>query len=119
MALGGLTTTITINAVAKVLNRRGQDNSSAWYYLKEADREFTLNVRHSQSTRQGVKYDRHNVELIELVFATPTTPSVERKQYVTFENLRSDDFTNTQRTVSGLLSALDAATVTQLLSFVS
>lgn len=95
MALGATTLTIKINAVDKVLKRINQDNFTTRYYLHEATQEFTVNIRHSKESPQknGALFDRHNVEIIQTVFATLTVPEITRSAYVVIRNSKSDDFT--------------------------
>lgn len=92
MALGGITLTIKVNGVDKVLKRINQDNYATRYHLHEATQEFTANVRHNREKRNGIQYDVHNVELIQEVFATITTPSYVRTVWTTIRNTKNDDW---------------------------
>jgi len=92
MALGQLTLTIKINAVDKILKRINQDNFATRYYLRETLGAYTANIRQSNETRGGVKYEVHNVELIHEVFATLTEPAKIRTVWYTIRNTKNDDF---------------------------
>jgi hypothetical protein len=73
----GATLTITINAVAKVLNRINQDNYGSEFYLRETLVSYRYKIRHSKvKATAAVPYaqDRHNVELTVTTFATSTVP---------------------------------------------
>lgn len=82
--------TITINAIAKALVRINQDGYSSEYYLGEATGEYTLKLRNTSFTRDGIAYDRHNAELTQVIYATSTAPAITRKYYSVIENTRSD-----------------------------
>lgn len=77
--------TITINnGASKVLTLINQDGYSSEYLLKDTASEFRLKIRHS-STKAG--QDRHNVELVETVYAVEgTSPERIRKFYFVIEN---------------------------------
>lgn len=92
------TVTITINSIAKVLNRVKDGEYSSEYYLRAPTEEFRLNIRHSNSTKKGANplqrgVDRHNMEFIHTIFATATTPEVERKAYTVITHPANDDVT--------------------------
>lgn len=122
MALGGLTLTVTINAIAKVLKRINQDNYSTQYYLREPTEEFTVNIRHSKEAIQkdGTQFDRHNIELINTVFPTETMPGKSRVQYIVIRNLRNDDYTAVKNDILGLTGVITGAgNIDDILSWVS
>lgn len=85
MALGSTTIVVPINAVNKTLKRINQDEHASEYHLKEATRSYTLLIRHSKSKATASKksLDFHNMELVETVFATATTPEVVRRAFIT------------------------------------
>jgi hypothetical protein len=73
----GATLTITINAVAKVLNRINQDNYGSEFFLRETLVSYRVKIRHSKvkaTADKPYESDRHNVELTVTTFATATTP---------------------------------------------
>jgi len=78
----GTTLTVTIAAVAKVLNRINQDSYSSEWSLLETDRSYVMFLRHSKrKDSTGREFHRHNAELTITVYATPTTPEYVRKYY--------------------------------------
>lgn len=94
MALGGVSVTIKVNGVDKVLPRINQDNYATRYYLHEATQDFNVNIRHSTELRKQVLYDVHTVNIIQTVFATESTPEFTRETWQTIRNVKSDDFTS-------------------------
>jgi hypothetical protein len=73
----GTTLTITINAIAKVLNRINQDNYGSEFYLRETLVSYRMKIRHSKVKATAEKpyaQDRHNVELTVTTFATASVP---------------------------------------------
>jgi hypothetical protein len=92
MALGALTITIKVNAVDKILKRINQDNFATRYFLHEPTQDFTVNIRHSKETSGGVKFDRHNVEIIQEVFPTALLPGITRTAYFVLRNSGTDDY---------------------------
>jgi len=80
------TLTVTIDSVAKVLVRVNQDQFSSQYQLKTALESLVLKVRNTTEKQSGFVYDRHNVELSYLIYATVDD---SEKHYVvsqTFKN---------------------------------
>lgn len=69
------TITLTINAVAKVLDRINQDNFGSTYRLRSDTELITLKIRHSTDNKEsdGISMERHNVFVEHVIFATPTT----------------------------------------------
>lgn len=66
------TLTLTINAVAKTLLRRNQDNYGSEYQFKDSAEKITMKIRHSTELRNGLPTNRHNVFIERTVYATPT-----------------------------------------------
>lgn len=65
------TLTLTINAVAKVLNRINQDNKGSEYLFLSDEERITLQVRHSVDKTTSGPVNRHNVYIERTIFATP------------------------------------------------
>lgn len=116
------TITITINSVAKVLNRINQDGYSSEYYLRSANDEFRLKIRNSSYTdkARGIKVDRHNVELVHTVFpVAPATISIVRKFYSVQENDAVDVVIDNAKFGAGTAAFLTEANITKLLNWES
>lgn len=69
------TITLTVNTVAKVLNRVNQDNYGSEYQLNAGTESINLKIRHSADSRDGdgIVMKRHNVFVEHVVYPTPTT----------------------------------------------
>jgi hypothetical protein len=107
----GSTLTVTVNAVAKVLNRINQDNYGSEYALLAALEEYRVLIRHSKITRAGKTFDRHNVQITHIVYATSTVAEIERRCYIVFENAYNDDKTLMGYLTAGFVDYVDNATV--------
>jgi hypothetical protein len=115
MTLNATTLTITINSVAKVLNRIADDGYSAEYLLRETTGEFRAKTRHStyiDKTRNNIVVERHTFEVKQTVYpAVAGDPNTIRKAYSVFEQ----DFGDVNATASYLYQGLvDASTDTVL-----
>ena len=114
------TLTVTINAVAKVLNRINQDGYGSEYFLREATGTFTLKLRNSSykdKTRGGVTVDRHNIELVHVVFpVAPATVNTIRKYYSVLENDLTDDIVSQAKFAAGISGFQTEANFTKLLN---
>lgn len=115
---------ITINGVAKSLERVNQDKYSSEYMLRTPTEQFQLNVRNNTyKDKSGIMVDRHNAELVHTVFAVaPSTRNYVRKAYVVVENQQGDTLVDPLNDSVGLLSFLTAtsgANITKMLNFES
>jgi hypothetical protein len=88
----GNTITITVGVTDKVLTLINQDGYSSEYLLKDTASEFRLRIRHSKTKATAAKpsYDRHNVELVETVYADGDVDEFERKFYFVIEQKPDD-----------------------------
>lgn len=116
------TITITINSVAKVLNRINQDGYSSEYFLRSSTEEFRLKLRNTSYTNSatGKVTDRHNVELVQTVYAvSPATVPTIRKAYTVLENERVDGLTEPLNFDLGYVAFLTSANITKLINYES
>jgi hypothetical protein len=117
------TITITINAIAKVLNRVNQDSYGSEYYLRETASAFRLKLRNSSykdKTRGGIGVDRHNIELTETVFpVAPATIPTVRKYYSVLENDQADTVVSSAKFAAGVSGFQTEANFTKLLNWES
>lgn len=69
------------------LTKINQDGYSSEYALKTSVYDMSMRIRHTKTkpTAGGTVYDRHNVELKSIVFATSTVPEFYRKAYFVIE----------------------------------
>ena len=107
---------VTVNAVAKSLVRINQDKYSSEYFLREATLEYGFKIRNTSFVKAGVTIDRHNVEITQTVYATSTTPSIERKAYVVLENSRSDTPADAINLLKALADWLTVGNITKLIN---
>lgn len=68
-----------------------QDGYSSEYLAKGTLSEYTVRIRHSKTKATASKpsYDRHNMEIVETVYATATVPEYTKKVYIVLEHLPS------------------------------
>jgi hypothetical protein len=115
---------VTIDAVGQSLVRINQDNYSSEYLLRTATDEHRLRIRNqSRSDKKlGSVIDRHNIELIQTVFATATDPAYVRKAYAVIENQQGDTLDDPLNVAAGLfafLTASSGANITKMMNFES
>lgn len=116
----GSTIAITINAVAKTLNRINQDNYGSEYLLRESLQEFRVRIRHqTENAKNGEEpFERHQFEVTQTVFKTSTDPEVVRQAYSVFRHRKGDSLTSVGYLTAGLVDYLDSGTVqTDLLTW--
>lgn len=116
------TLTVTINSVAKVLNRINQDGYSSEYYLKSSTDDFRLRLRNSSynDKTRGIKVDRHNIELVHTVFpVAPATLSTIRKYYSVLENDSTDVNADVGKFAAGISAFETEANFLKLLNWES
>jgi hypothetical protein len=117
--------TLTVNSVAKALNKIGVGNGTSEYLLRTSTDEFRLNIRNTSYTdkKRDVQIDRHNVEFVHTVFpVAPATHSLVRKAYVVIENQKGDTLTDPTYVASALFAWLTASTnanITKLMNLES
>jgi len=110
----GSTLTVTVNAVAKVLNKINQDGYGAEYLLRGATEEYRARVRHSIEQAKGGKpvFERHNIELTQTIFATDTAPEIIRDYYIVARVRASDAMSaGNGYLFAGFVDLLDSTTI--------
>lgn len=86
----GSTFVLGLASGSKTLALVNQDGYGAEYYLRETLKSYRVRVRHSNQTVAGLKYDRHNVEVVITTFATSTTPESTHTAYLVVQLLPGD-----------------------------
>lgn len=106
---GGSPVTVTVTKI-------NQDQYASEYLYRSSLSSWRVKVRHTvvKATASRAAYDRHNVEIVQTVFATDTEPEFERKTYVVFENLSKDSDVLNVKFLSNFLSGSNWANVTAL-----
>lgn len=117
----GDTITITINAIAKVLNKINQDGYGAEYLLRETTGEFSLKIRHStEKAAAGQQaYDRHNIDFTQTVYATVTDPEIVRQIYTVVRAKKADAVATHALFDVGYTGFLTSGNFTKLLNWES
>lgn len=108
----GATITLTVNSVAKVLNRINQDNYGSEYSLLTATDSWNLKIRHSTDSpdADGVTMLRHNVYLEHITYPTSTTPMYKESVTGTFRCGKYDGNTQIGYDAKAVLAWLSAST---------
>nr|URG16498.1 MAG: coat protein [Leviviridae sp.] len=88
----GNTLVLPYGAGGYTLVKINQDGYSSEYLFRDATRQITARIRHTKTKASSNRpqYDRHNVEVVEIVFATAEVAQFERKFYWVLEQLPSD-----------------------------
>lgn len=89
----GNTLTITVAGTPVSMVKINQDGYASEYLFRDTLSEYRARIRHTQTSAKngGVKYDRHNLEVVQTIFKTDTTDEYYRKFYFVLEALPSDN----------------------------
>jgi hypothetical protein len=117
------TITVTINTVAKTLNRVRDVDYGSEYRLRNANiEEYRVLIKNSSYVDRSTKvaYDRHSFELTHTVHpvAPATTPTI-RKSYLVLENQQTDTIVDPVKHAAGMMAFLTEANLTKLVNFES
>jgi hypothetical protein len=117
----GDTITFTINAIPKVLNKINQDGYGAEYLLREATGEFRAKISHTvEKNAVGTQaYDRHYVDLKQVVYATSTDPETVREMYTIIRAKKADVVATHALFDVGFTGFLTSGNITKLLNWES
>jgi hypothetical protein len=111
----GATLTITVNAVAKVLDRINQGNYSSEYLFATATEEWRVFIRHSKETpskEDGRYFERHQFLLRHTIFAVAgTSPERVNECYTIYRTQHGNDITLAKYDSNALVDYLDVAQV--------
>lgn len=107
------TITLTLNSVAKVLNRINQDSYGSEYSMKSSTESIVMQIRHSvdSADAQGVKMDRHNIFVTHIIYATPLALEQKYTATGTFRMNSQGDPAKCGYLAAGLTDWLDTAGV--------
>lgn len=97
----GSTFVLALTSGSKTLPLVNQDTYSAEYYLREALVSYRVQVRHSNFTKAGLTYDRHNVTVTRTTFATATAPEIENTASYTHSVTPGDTFVELGNALAG------------------
>ena len=75
-----------------VVTKINQDSFGSVYRFADATHEVKLTIRHSKTSGAGGKivYDRHNVEVVDKIFAAGDVPEYNKTFYFVIQQLPSD-----------------------------
>lgn len=110
----GATLTLTVNSVAKVLNRINDQDYGSEYYLRNAGvEEYRVTIRHSKESplSDGKRMDRHLVTIIHTVFGVSPALDVQRIVTFTIRCKENDDLTAFGYLFAAAVDYVDNATV--------
>lgn len=118
----GSTFTLALASGSKVLPLINQGTDyTAEYYLRESLVSYRVQVRHSNFTKAGLTYDRHNVTVTRTTFATTTTPEVENTASFTQSMRPGDTYVEVGNALAGWIEtsvSVTAATNANLIAIV-
>lgn len=115
----GSTFVLGLASGSKTLPLINQDGYSGEYYLRESLVSYSVKVRHTNAIRNGVTYDRHNVEAVKTTFATSTVPEFTHTAYFVIELLPGDTFVEAIDALADWAIASSNANVTKLYNWES
>jgi hypothetical protein len=101
---------LNYNAGTKSLTKINQDAYGSEYFLKEATQEFRVKIRHTTESPQsdGTKFERHNVELTQTIYAVaPATVDEVRQVYVVIRNKKTTSAADIAKLGDALSDFLD------------
>lgn len=100
----------------RTLVKINQDGYSSEYLLKEATKETSAKIRHSKTkaTADTPAKDRHNVEIVETIYADADVAEYTRKVYIVIEHLPSDTDVKLADALCDWLIATSDAALTSL-----
>lgn len=97
----GSTFVLALTSGSKTLPLINNDVYSAEYYLRETLVSYRVQVRHSNFTKNGLTYDRHNVTVTRTTFATATAPEIENTASYTHSVTPGDTFVELGNALAG------------------
>lgn len=103
------------------VTRINQDGYSSEYLLVETLKETRLKIRHSKvnATPTAIARDRHNVEVIQTVYAVGAVPEYVRKCYIVYECKPGDTDLDVWKYVCAFCTESSFAKMTSLLNWES
>jgi hypothetical protein len=114
----GSTITITINAVAKTLNRvNDSEPYSATYFLAEATRDYTATIKHTIPTTRGASKESHLVRLDIVDYDADGVVTKKQSAWTVLEaSIGSQNTTDLGYFANGLMDFLDATVLPKVLA---
>lgn len=115
------TLTITDNGNSVVLVRVNQDAYASEYRFRDTLKEYRIRVRHTKTKANGSTpgNDRHNVELVKTVYATPSTSESVSKVYFVIEQQPMNISVDLAEALFGLATESSSALLDSLMQWES
>ncbi|DAD52080.1 TPA_asm: coat protein [ssRNA phage Zoerhiza.4_11] len=112
---------ITINSVAYDLPKINQDNYGSEYLYRGTTFEVRLKIRHSkEAVKAGTTpMMRHNVDIVQTVYATVDTPIITREAYLVIRGEYNDADLNVSYVTQGLVDFITDAHILDILAWQS
>lgn len=106
----GDTIDLTVDAVVETHVKINTGNYLGEYHLVDTLYDRHIFIRHSVTNpRNGQVYERHNVEIVETVFAAGDVPEYTRKAYLVIERKPNDLDTNLAEALSAWMTPANLA----------
>lgn len=84
------TLTLALSTGNVIVTKINQDAFGSVFRYNDATHEMRLTIRHSKASKNGVPYDRHNLELVETIYAAGDVAEYTRTFYFVIQQLPSD-----------------------------
>lgn len=112
---------LTVGGQARVCKKINQDNFSAVYQYRDSVSQLRLTIRHVTTSGRGgaPKHDRHNVELVETIFAVGVEPEETSKAYFVMESLPSNTSVALMSALASWATASSNASLEKVLNWES
>jgi len=103
------------------LKKINQDGYSSEYLFRDATGQYRARIRHTKTAASGSRpsYDRHNLEVVQTIFADGDVAEYERKFYFVIEHKPGDTSVALVDAVADKVILSSNALVTALLSWES
>jgi len=117
----GNTLVLPLSSGNITLVKINQDGYSSEYLFRDATHQFIARIRHTKTkaTLNRPSYDRHNVEVVQTVFASGAVLEYDRKFYFAIEQLAWDTSVVNVDGVADLVIASSNAFLVSLLAWES
>jgi hypothetical protein len=110
----GMTLAVPLATGTVTCNRIKDDGYGAEYLYKGTLSEVRVKTRHSTTVKSGVTYDRHNMEIVETVYATDTEAEFIRKAYFVIDQLPNDNDVEVPDAMADMIIDTSNALLTEL-----
>lgn len=112
---------LVVGGETRSLKKINQDNYASVYQYRNEVFQLRLQIRHVTTSGRGgaPKHDRHNVELVQTVFAVGDEPEETSKAYFVMESLPSNMSNALMLSLASWASATSGANLDKVLNWES